>query len=596
MRLLILFIPFLLFSFDYKTLQTKRINKIISFFDNKTKKTLNIPFDIFQCQTNDDNISNRLNLAKYEYYNSNLGISFFSNGFINDKKNKSLSIGLKWRVLKGGYYQNKEKAQILSLQQNSSKQKLKNVDYLKSFNLIIYYFNLQKIAVIEQYKKFLALQYKIYKFRFFAKQQTFPKILNIKRDIDMLNNLEKEYILFNQKILCKKNIPFNINVYLINYDKVFNDVKNMKLSNIAYNNLYSNIDDTLNFYVAHELIGKTTKIGFNLDIPLGKKDTKEIQKLQKLKQISTNNEKKDLLLMYLNKNYYTIRYKLNDLINLEYKKEYVKKQFHRALLRYRFKIGGDNLVRIISNIKSQFDIKLQILDVKQQLFLQEYSLLYNLNLPISNKYVKKYKINTNLKIRDGIRSIYIWANGFKKYKNTLLIELLKTKDISTALLSVSKYQNLKKLEKFVTLANKNDIKIEFLIFNKKWLYKKNRKLLDKKLQYILINLGNTINLDIHTKDYKRYFNLIKYIKQKYPFIIMNLTNSNEKFIKKVSNYINIIYSKNDNIPKKDIIIIDLSKFGSEFEFEIFISDFVEKSNHKKIAIDNLKKYIKVLEN
>jgi len=317
--------------------------------------------------------------------------------------------------------------------------------------------------------------------------------------------------------------------------------------------------------------------GFNLDIPFTKNPT-ELNKINKLKVNNDIEKEISKKFLYLNKNYYTFRYKKDDLIKMKYKLAYTIKQLQRAKLRYDFKIGTDNLDRIISNIDSILSIKLQILDVEQQLLLQLYSLFFNLNLPFKNKFVKRVHIDTTLHLRDGNRGLIIYANGFKKYKNTLLIQFLKVKEIKTIYISISKYQNFKKLNKFIKLLNKNHIKIYFLVFASQFKYYLKHN--SQQYKNIVILLNKNINIDNENLILSQFnYNKIINSKAKKLFIYVNkkLEFNKLKFLNK-----NRLY-----------FIFNAKNYKNELELELAISDFIQKTDFHNIIIDNLKSYIKV---
>ena len=96
---IIIFLPIFIFAINYNTLFDFNLS-------TKSEHMLNFSaFDIKKCKTDVDlNISNKIDLARYEYYNNDLGIFLDVGGNINDKSGRtSLNAGLTWKLLKGGY-------------------------------------------------------------------------------------------------------------------------------------------------------------------------------------------------------------------------------------------------------------------------------------------------------------------------------------------------------------------------------------------------------------------------------------------------------------------------------------------------------------
>jgi len=637
---LFLFIPFLLFS----GVKANELNELFEF----SKLVLNSPkqsqlkfsdFNITRCEREVDlNISNELDYAKYRYYNNDLGISFDVGGNINDNSGKkSLYAGFTWRVLNDGVWEHQNKADIISLENRLKKLDNKHINtsfvYFNDYNFIIYFYNKKKIELLDKYLTFLNLKLDIFKKRYFYHQINLEKLLLIKQNIQDIKNLQNNYKNYNKKVICKNNISGDIPTFDLNYQKILDVIQDkakrknhvkIRLKNEIIDKKYDRLNDwTLNLYANRELLDdKGDNFGFKVSIPLFK-DPSELRVLEKLKTYSDVEENKVRLFLYLQKNYYVFRYKLSDLIKMKFKLAYVTAQLKRAKLRYAFKIGNDNLDRIISNIDSLFAIKLQLLDIKQQLLLQAYSLLYNLNLDFEDKYIKKIKVDTDLKLRKGNRSLYIWANGFKKYDNKILIELCKLKNIKTVLVSVSKNQNFDKLENFIYLAKLNHINIQFLIGNNSWIYPKNRSKIDKKLNFLRKYDNYVIHLDIepqampnlkHNKEkyLKMYLDMLEYIHTNYPMYKINIaipTYYPLEYVIKMAEYVDKIYlmayeykdiehlirkvNKYKFLSHKLVTVFNCKEFKNEYELESNIDKFIEKSGYKNIGLHNLKEYIKV---
>jgi len=544
-------------------------------------------FSLKNCNI-DKNISNKIALAKYNFFNNDVGLHFILNGNINDLNGKkSLNAEIRWKILKNGYLNNKYNSYITKNNEIIRQMKTENDKlYYYDYNFIIYFFNQRKIKLLTQYINYLKLKFKIYKQRYFLHNELLEKLLLIKENIRRSENLINEYKLFNRYIVCKKELKGEVPVFDIDYQKVRDYIRENNITlqrkiltqNVDYK--YNRLNDiTFDIYANKELLksqGET--FGFNLDIPFTKNPT-ELNKINKLKVNNDIEKEISKKFLYLNKNYYTFRYKKDDLIKMKYKLAYTIKQLQRAKLRYNFKIGTDNLDRIISNIDSILSIKLQILDVEQQLLLQLYSLFFNLNIPFKNKFVKRIHIDTTIHLRDGNRGLIIYANGFKKYKNNLLIQFLKVKEIKSVYISISKYQNFQKLDKFIELLNKNHIKVYFLVFASQFkYYLKNNA---QRYKHIIIFLDKTLNIENE--------NVILPFSYKDNGIINS--NPNKLFI-----YVNkkLEFNKLKFLNKKNLyFIFNAKNYNNELELELAISDFIQKTDFHNIIIDNLKSYIKV---
>ena len=573
----IIFLPIFIFAINYNSLFDFNLS-------TNTKYSVNFcDFDIKQCKTDIDlNISDKIDLAKYEYYNNDLGIFLDIGGNINDKNSKtSLKAGLTWKLLKGGYRENKYKAEIINLQnrlkQLEQKQLNNSFNYYNDYNFIIYFYNQKKIKLLEKYLKFLDIKFKIFKDKYFLKIITLDKVLSVKQEIEDILHLKQTYEIFNKKVICKNNLNGDIGEFDLKYDEIIKDIEtniskvflSSKLVDKKYD-VYNNW--SLDLYANRELLrNKGDNFGFTLSIPLTK-NPKELKQLEKLKAISNIEESKIRQYLYLQKNYYTFRYKLSDLINMKFKLSYIQTQFKRAKLRYKFNIGNDNLDRVVSNIDSMFGVQLQILDIKQQLLLKAYSILYNLGLEFKDKYIKYIHIDTTLQLRKGNRSIYIWANGFKKYDNFLLIEFLKLKNIKEVIISISKHQNFKKLDNFIYLAKQNKIKVIYLLQYKHKM---------KKLDYNI----SEVNVYIEKID-KKVGEYLLNLHKNYPNYKIDLTLPQHIILPP---FVNKVYANT----QADVKIVNAKNYKNELELELSIDNIIK--DNPNIAIYNLKTYMKVLQ-
>ena len=598
----ILFLLF--FNFLFANEYTKQLNELFS-FANSFFPTNNLSLDIFndKCDISDFNTSNQLDFARYKYFSENLGIFVDGGADIDGDFKSSFSLGVRWNLLNNGYQSNKNKAKLIIL-----KNQLKNIDktdefhYFLKYNKIIYYFNQQKIKLLTKYLEYLKLKFDIFRYRYWLHTTTLDKLLLIKQSIKNNENLINTYKIFNSKFVCKKDFIGDIFDFDLNYNEIIEDIDINHSKKIALNNKILNIEFdkykqwNLNLYAKKNFETGKEKLGFGFSIPLTPK-TDEIKKLEKLKFIEDITKEDIRLFLYIQKNYYTFRYKLSDLIKMKFKLAYVQTQLKRAKLRYKFHIGNDNLDRVISNVDAIFAIKLQLLDLKQQLVLQTFSLLNSLKLKYKPNYIKKIKIDTNLQLRKGNRSLYIWANGFKMYENNILIEFLKLKNLKNFIVSVSHNQDFKKLKKFMSLAKQNNIKVEFLIFDNAWLFHNDE--IDEKMiflnQFKNYNLNIFLASDVVYKYNKRFIEIIKYLAYKYPKYKLNITIPylKDDILKQIKPFVNNIYSFDKRYIGKDVnLILNCEKYKNELELELAIDKIVTK-NHN-ISLYDFKTYIKEL--
>lgn len=151
-------------------------------------------------------------------------------------------------------------------------------------------------------------------------------------------------------------------------------------------------------------------------------------------------------------------------------------------------------------------------------------------------------------------SIYIWSKEFA-INNNAILSFIKSHNINVALISASKNIDCYKLYDFTKIANKNKIKVEFLIGDNSWIYPEKRDKILNKLKFLSQFNNFYIHLDVepHTikslKKYRdkylnMYLEMLKYIKDNFPKYKISIsipTFYNIKYVEKFSNYVDYIY-------------------------------------------------------
>ena len=583
----------------------KQLNELFKFSSTIFTSSQTISPLVFnvKCKIQDNNISNKLVLERYKLFTNNLGIFTTGGGFIDNSFKTNVNIGIKWKLLNNGYRFNKKKASVILLENQLKKLNKKSINFDAKYNMIIYYFNKAKINLLEKYIQFLRLKFEIYRYRYWMHTTSLDQLLILKNSIQEKEDLVKTYKLFNSKMICKTEFKGEIEDYTLDYNAILSSIDVNKTLKSRINNQildlkYDKYDKwNLNVYANKNFQTGQTKVGVDFSIPLYNNKIEKVKELEKLKFISDENNQKLKLFLYLQKNYYIFRYDLNSIISFRNKLVYLKYILNKYKIRYKLQIGNNNINKILETLDKIFDIKFKIIEIKQKITLETYNMLYHLNLDLKPKFIKSLDIKNNLKLRKGIRSLYIWANGFKKYDNNILINFLKTKNIREVIISVSENQDFQKLSKFLKLAKENDIKIQFLVFDNSWLF--HLDYIDKKINSL--NIYNNYNLNIFLpeevvkKYHTRFIDILKYISVKYPKYKVNVTIPylENNLLKEVKLFSNKIYSFDKRYLGFNInFIVDCSKYSNELELEIYIDNIVKYN--KYISLYDLKTYIKGL--
>ena len=403
-----------------------------------------------------------------------------------------LNITLNWNVLKGGLYDNHLKSKRLMNQIEISKlqqHEIKSIDsYENLYNYIIYTFNKEKIKTVEERIKLLNRQIQIHEALYSSKEKTWEEILELKSNISRAMNMHKKWssynhilessILKNNPLLSTTNAA-ELPLMDIVSDSLFRKSSNSseyfsKLIELESNNIdlqYNRWKDWyLRPFARYNFIGQNTpfdrnyaSVGLNLTMPLKFKGYSEIKDVKKL-MIEQQHDQKETnddheLLNY----YYEYQYKLEQVINFYYKKFKIEERLRKEIIKYQFNDINFHPLTAINYMDELIAVKLELLDLKQQLYLKllkinEYK---NETTPLKYTYTinpDEFSFKYNQK-----RHIYIWSKFFNKQDNLFLIHYLKVNEIKTVMLSIGKNPNFEKLTNFSELANKYNIEIHGLI-------------------------------------------------------------------------------------------------------------------------------------
>ncbi len=200
--------------------------------------------------------------------------------------------------------------------------------------------------------------------------------------------------------------------------------------------------------------------------------------------------------------------------------------------------------------------QLEILDIKQQLYLKLLSMRRYLNganlydfaqVADPEKFIRKYNQD---------RHVYIWSDYFNAEDNLFLIHYLKVNEIKHVLLSPGVSPNLVKISDFLKLADRYDVKVSGMIGNNEVVKTGNPSRINELVQAIY-NLGfQEVHFDIEPHTFPDWDKSREMYLNKYSTVLesgsayarnlsMNVSVSIPLFYPE--NTLSSIYSSSDNV-------------------------------------------------
>jgi hypothetical protein len=507
----------------------------------------------------------KFNLDQYyasyrELLKRDLGLSYYFdavqniNGFNGDLEDNILYkrrylTGIDINFLRGGLLEAKTKINNLESQQLFEEQ----IEYYKrlnqnnnlKMNQCIFWFNTKKINLLERRKKLLNQQLPIIEELYFAKKINKEKVLKNQTRIAEVNGLNGVYSSYNQFIvpnfdstLFEVEVPlFDLNYALLmndfdekkhvdsisaillkqldNQNKWYNDIKLKTYFRYNYYDLISTSQFSRSFF--------NVGININMPLPLTTKQQNNFDRQKIIKQsdgIEHSLEQKKIEILNLA---YEFRYQLKQYIAFHQKSILNNEALRQERVKSKLQDADFNPIHALELIDEKFQIEIELLDLKQNLYLK----LVNIQEMIPHVPIEKLIVPLNLPNYfdfedEVIRNCYVWSKSFENHSVEFISEYIIYNQFDAIQLAVSLEDNTIEQKKLLieTLISKK-IKIDLMIGQNE-LMNSNSYLSDlKKLidPYSLTKI-NGIHLDIepHTRaDWKtnkeelklKYLQLVK---------------------------------------------------------------------------------------
>ncbi|PHR47723.1 MAG: hypothetical protein COA32_07145 [Fluviicola sp.] len=435
-----------------------------------------------------------------DYYKGNIGLGFNA-GFLNNPTGGEQDFDniiyrsrfitdVGWDILRSGYLHNRLKSQIAENESRiasiEDKELKKNANFAILWNYIIYQFNLQKIQVLNDRMKLAQDKIDAIKKLYFLNKVDESELLKHLESIAEIRSMFNIYKEFNEQL--KIEYQFNANDTLdlplidIKYNKIKERLDGQQQDSIAYL-MQENIDLKNKFikdislrtsvrYSYYDLVTDNPasrdffSLGISLGIPINfnRKTKAEWINLQKESvEYIPENDRITIQKSILN-NYYEFRYKLKQYTSMHYKRLLYQELLRKENARYSIDYLSFNPVSSLRILDDLMKIDIEMLDLKQQMYLKLISIHTEIPYNEINELYSIHTLDDEFEnVYSSKRSIYIWDNLFDNYDLPFLLSYMEKEDFVGAIVSYNLKQNNTKIKNnFIDTLSSKGVKIEIM--------------------------------------------------------------------------------------------------------------------------------------
>jgi len=425
-----------------------------------------------------NNFSRSLYLEKQkEYIESDYGLAI-TGGYVenfgpiggdlddNIQYARRVGLGVEWKILNDGYFENRVQAEILDdkiqRSQMMNDATIESYQYLERFDYTIFIFNKVKIDLLNKRKKQLESQYDIIANLVLLKMLTKQDVINLQTRLAEVESLINVYQSYNDYLaVTDDSVSFdytNLPLIDLDYESIFSklDIQtDSLLSTSVYEDYYSWYHQiTLGTFVRYnyyDVISSDDRaffsagLNFSIPIPFNHKLQNEIE-AEKWKY---DNEKLvqgriDLQENVLNIGY-EFRYKLKQFIGFHQKRKIFMERLRIEKVKVRL---GDNNVDPLAGLELYDDIlqiDIELVDLLQNLYLK--ALKIHSCIPHAEiRDIIKTQSTKNMSeyLDKKERAVYVWSKTFEDFTPVFLAEYLVYNEFEKVVVAVHLEDSLKK--------------------------------------------------------------------------------------------------------------------------------------------------------
>jgi hypothetical protein len=511
-----------------------------------------------------NNILYQLNLAKQKELRSNLGLKLNSTYLTNYGTNifnlednlimqARLQVGLELDLLKGGYIENRTKANALDYQSKIDNHQLTSSSYkytyLKQFNSLIYLFNKQKIDLLNRRLLLLETLSKNENALFHKRLLKKEDILETQQRYNQVQALTHIYAPYNKSmdsVLGKGFTIQQVSGFDLNESLILNSIKNdisddslkywvSKLVNSQdrwYNQLQIGAFGRYNYY---DMVGTTPDRGFysvgvNASLPIlsGFYQSQKRKPIEIEAKLESIQKTRDFQTEELLNDIYEFRYKLHQFITFTYKKQVFEEQVRLEDVKRSLGSSYYSPLKAVKNIDDVLAIEMELLELKQNLYLKLLRIHEKVpHLPLDSL-VKPINMEQLLEKQTELnKSIYVWTSIFEQQEASYIFQYLKYHQFEKVMIAFQRDDAaLSKKIKVMQLLKEEQKQIALMIGNNNLLFESN---LPKWFDGVLVNYAKVgideVHLDVEPQALKEWKDQKELLLQKY----INLLEQTKKY-------------------------------------------------------------------
>lgn len=642
---------------NYQQLTTSKIQQ--GYLENAKKV-----FSNAQPSSTDAPYQNAVKKAELEKLKRNAGLEFNSNYLQNFETGageediiyrQRIQAGIDWNILKGGLFENTNKAKQAELQMAinnlNARQDKKQQEISARHAQVIYKFNIEKIRLLKKRKEILDEKTDLINSLHDLKEITNLEFIHFKQSLidikSALDIYENFNIIFKEQFTTDSSEAFTLPLIDFDFASFLKDyaalgaledsilklsIKALELQQSVNHKMNLKASLRYNYYDAFysETARNFMSAGLSFSIPIGGGDGKQLTaaKTEMIKHKLTSGNREQLAEMM--SNFYEFRFKLKQYLDLYEKNAEWAELLRIERVRMQYTDAEFNPVKSLKLLDEFLDQRIELLDVKQQLYLKLIQLnKYNptANMQDYISLVELDSLEQNAMKFSFSKSVYVWAHAFENNNINFVSEFLIKNDVDNAIISAGN-DLVKALGRMDTLA-KSNISSELLIGDNSIIGKTPAQL-QEYFNALFTYTGkpkfNALHLDVepHTFDdwqqnktnyYRKYRTMLqvayKICEQKK--IKLNVSvpvNYDLSLIQDIEDYCNRIYvmayenRKTDYVtrklkenfaPVKDkvVIVLRTEDFSSSTDMNQYMKIIADKTDINKFAIHDLTRLIKL---
>ncbi len=460
-----------------------KINELLQLFDNATYQpiqfsdtNLSVLRAIANSQSDKANIykSNYLEKQKeltqkdYGVYASGAYQENFNPSIadLNDNivYNRKFQVGINWKLLKNGYFDNK--VQVKLLEDRIEREKLKNEQsnqsayYLERFDQTIFVFNKLKVQLLNQREKSLLKQYELINELVLLKKLPKEDLIRIETRLAEVQSLKKVYLSYNNYLNIEQDtLEFDINnlpLIDLNYQKIFETIEE-QTKNVLQGNVYQD------YYKWYHQIGLKTYVRYNyynlvnstyrsyvsagltltVPLPFNTKLKNEVaQEKWKYDNERLQNQRNSLHEDVLNVAY-EFRYKLKQFIGFYQKRLLIEEKYRIENVKVR--LGDKNIDPMggLDLIDDIVRVDIELIDLLQNLYLKSLKIHSKIAYAKIDDVVKIEPMKSlNEYTETKTRGVYIWSKIFSNNSAGFLAEYVIYNKFNKVIVAGSKHDKL----------------------------------------------------------------------------------------------------------------------------------------------------------